>query len=181
MKLSLKKSFIAVIAACSLTACVSKGNFTDMLKNYTGSDASTIYLYDDNTHEYSLVTYSHNDKDKCYEKINDEQLTILRRLLKSETMGMNKFTIKPDKKYAIKSIGFDKWGAYITSIAFIPEANKSYFLNSSSGVVEVENNAEKVYLNRLAVMKYEETKNLPQPKAWPIKNNTCSNFLTGRL
>ncbi|NIF58016.1 hypothetical protein F3J27_00905 [Enterobacter sp. Ap-916] len=177
MKLSLKKSVITVIAVCSLTACAT----IDKSKMYAGSDASAIYLYDDNTHQNALVTYIRNDKDKCYEKVNDEQLTILRWFWKSETLGMNKFTLKPGKTYALRSVRADISGTtYIQSVAFIPEANKSYYLRYDR-VLEIPNNADAEYLNKLYTKRPGEEISLPQAKGWPIKNNTCSNFLTGSL
>ncbi|AIR66594.1 hypothetical protein [Cedecea neteri] len=177
MNLSLKKSVIIVIAACSLTACAT----IDKSKMYAGSDASTIYLYDDNTDVKALVTYIRNDKDKCYEKVNDEELTIIRWFWKSETLGLNKFTIKPGKPYALRTVSTDISGTtHIQSVAFIPEANKSYYFHYSS-VLEIANNADAEYLNKFHTKRIEEEFSMPRAKGWPINNNTCRNFLTGSL
>lgn len=159
---------------------MTKSDFRPNLKNYTGSDAAIIYIYDNGKADYSLVTYAFNDNDQCYEKTDDKQLVMLKIINNKSPAGVKKFTIKAGGFYAVKNEFYYKSQIHISSKSFIPEKNKSYYLNFNSVVVIPENSTPE-YINNLPLLKEEAISALHVAKVWDIKNKTCSNFWSGRL
>ncbi|WP_156964239.1 hypothetical protein [Trabulsiella guamensis] len=128
MKLIYLKTLFLPIIAFSITGCPTSGTFTPDLENYTGADASTIYLHTNNKSEHSLVTYTFNNKDNCYEKENSEQLTTLDTFTRNESVELKRYTIRPNRTYALRTISYSDNRSYISSRSFIPEPKKFIIL-----------------------------------------------------
>jgi hypothetical protein len=180
MNTNLLKPFLIPVVVCSLTGCPTSGTFTPNLENYTGADASVLYLYSGPKQEYVLVTYMFNNEDSCYEKMNSEQLTTLGMFVREDTPELRKYTIKPGRNYALKIITYDINRTFVSSHSFIPEAKKTYYFNNSM-IITTPDNPTKEYLGTLSNMEHNKVNPLPTPKFWDIKNRTCKNLITGPL
>nr|WP_127376719.1 hypothetical protein [Morganella morganii] len=117
-----------------VTGCFSRGTFRSNLENYTGTDASTIYLHDiAKKTEMSLSFYQFNEKKQCFEIFKEKQLTTV-GMGSHRTGGIIKFTIEPNLFYAVKSMAYNYNRTHNTSNAFIPRPNKNYYVGSGAVV-----------------------------------------------
>lgn len=136
------RAITAGALALTLTGCSSTLPLD--YKEYTGSDAATLYVRNakGNVGTIYLSTYKYVEKEACYER--DTRYELDSNFLKADG-AILKNRIAPGHLYAVEHTdNKGKWIYYYTT-PFIPEAGKHYYLVDISSVTEIPASANITY------------------------------------
>ncbi|MCW8110182.1 hypothetical protein [Yersinia intermedia] len=164
--MKLNKTVIVTVISLGLTGCANVLPLD--YKDYTGSDAATLYVLnrEGNVGTIYLGSYTFNSQNNCYDMSDRYELDSNIFQAKGNVVVSK---IKPNILYSVSQIK-NKGGGYILNAhsSLIPEAGKYYYIASGSQAIQVPANfTPDASVNSDDVIK-DHAKN--PVKYWNVKN-----------